>query len=191
MEDVRKALGKIPPFRLPGRVIGPMEQQLKDEFEKQKDIVGENFEEFRKKRLAEIQKAQFGFALPPEEADKQIEEVKKQGGHAGEEAGKQYSKAAGKSVQELDAVLFGSAESFRRVTSYFETLGQKTAGKKEPGGQEPGKAPARVMIEQEHREIVDGKLQITKLARIEDVLLKIADNTKAGGNVQIEGADLG
>lgn len=116
-----ETVDKLP--NIPDRIMGNMETQLKKEFEQGGAALGKDFEAFKRERMKMFD---IGADKPA------LEEAKKNAELAGKEGGDAYATAAGKAIKEVDAVLAGSTESFRRVYEYFDRI------KKKPTETKPG-----------------------------------------------------
>lgn len=108
-QDMVIPMGK---FKIPDRIPGDLEQKLKDEYEKLGAELGEDFAEFRERKLLEWGEAGL---IPPAAAD----EAKKQGLNLGNQIGG----AIGKGMHDkLDAADIFSAEALTRLQKYADAV---------------------------------------------------------------------
>ncbi len=134
------ALQSLP--NVPERVMSQMEQQLQREFTAQGTVLDANFAAFRERRLAEI--GQFGFGLPPDEADAATAAAAAQAHNAGSEVGNAFAAGAKKGMEKWEASLRFSAEAMFRISEYADVLrGEGGSGHSHGGGAaHPGESTA-------------------------------------------------
>lgn len=92
------------PLVLPERVVGPLETQLRQEWEAVKDKLQMSWEEFKKQKLAQ-------------------QKLEQDGKDAGKEVGKGITSGMREEIRKLDGVLFRSAEARARIAEFKERLG--------------------------------------------------------------------
>ena len=112
---------------LPPRVMGEVERQLREEFQQSSRHIGEDFQEFRRRRLAEIAQGVSG-ANPLSGVPNMIraafnsQAIHGASKQAGLEVGEAFSGGIEKGMQKWEAAAFGSAEALHRIEAYRDRM---------------------------------------------------------------------
>lgn len=99
---------------LPQREIGKLEKRLREEFEAKKGALGESWQQFKARKLAEFGVSEAG-----------VEEAKKLAQDSGKAIGESMNKGLKDETKKMDAVLVGSAEALSRIADYREMLAKR------------------------------------------------------------------
>lgn len=116
------------------REIGAVEAQLIREFNQLGDALGQNFVDFRERRLREI--GQFRLQVPAAEFDLPGAAIVDRAMALGQQAGSGFASAAKKEVEKFDAALAGSAEAMHRIAAFRDKM-ERTNRSVNVGGQAP------------------------------------------------------
>jgi hypothetical protein len=95
-------------FNLPDRIVGPLEEQLREEYEQKQLKWVESFPDFLKRRLKEMNESG---------------EIEQEGEKTGDKLGAGLNKGLDKQVKKFDSVLYGSAEHLRRIAEATAAYG--------------------------------------------------------------------
>lgn len=168
-----RALGNaIPPIEVPLRIPDATEQQLRREFDALAGALRSSWEEFRRRRLAEL-------GMPDPELLRRMEDN-------GNDLANATNRGVAKSMEKFDAVLHRSAEALFRIRDYMDRIAMPLGGVRPggvagmPGAAAPGvpaPAPARpIPVQQVQGAAPDPQQQatVTLLTSILEVLRLMA-----------------
>lgn len=123
-----RAVANTPPLLIPQRTMSELEAQLQAEFDRQGQALGESFDAFRTRRLAEINAFEWPDLSPGERA---VNEAVRNAAAAGQRIGGALNTGVEKEVHKFDAVLRYSREFLYRLEEYNAML---TKGAPQVGG---------------------------------------------------------
>ena len=117
---------------IPRRELGATEQELRRQFEQQGAALNQSWEEFRERRLREID--DFSIEIPEDSVEIPTQALAAQANAAGRTMGQALTSGVAKEASKFDAVLSRSAEALSRITAYKERL----TGNAPRTGDQPG-----------------------------------------------------
>lgn len=107
-DGFKSAIKSLP--SIPDREMSALEKKLKGQVDAQRNALATGFDEFKELKLVE-------FAFPEWEEEK----TKDKAGMVGGDVGKEFKQGMG---EQVEAVLFGSAEALQRISDYQDKLAE-------------------------------------------------------------------
>lgn len=120
LQGAQNTIREMP--NIPERVMGDMERELQASVDRQADILGSGFENFRRQRMAEINRT-ISQAVDPNSDAARV--AYRQGSQLGQQLGKNVAKGAAQEAGKLDAVLRFSSEALSRLADWRDKLAAK------------------------------------------------------------------